>query len=179
MMKQVMTPPTCTAGRSRFVQCHCKGCEFRLLAAGRTRWLGIKAAFLFYSFVSSNRLWHTVDGRIPAITTWNVKNPVNDGINYLATGAGFPSISSMRYFEIVRNIEKVMFPSTGSLFQHQVLPAWRFHIEDENDAMFGGGPPYPTCELRWFHVFPQHQNRVVFSWVNLSACDIITGGHFS
>ena len=31
----------------------------------------------------------TVDGRNPAITTWDVKNPVNNGINCLSTGAGF------------------------------------------------------------------------------------------
>jgi len=24
------------------------------------------------------------------LTTWDVKNPVNTGINYLSTGAGFP-----------------------------------------------------------------------------------------
>ena len=32
---------------------------------------------------------HTVDGRNPKTTTWDVWNPVNTGINYLSTGAGF------------------------------------------------------------------------------------------
>ena len=32
---------------------------------------------------------HTVDGSKSQTTTWHVKNPVNIGINYLLTGAGF------------------------------------------------------------------------------------------
>jgi len=31
----------------------------------------------------------TVDGRNPAITTWDVENPVNSGTNCLSSGAGF------------------------------------------------------------------------------------------
>ena len=36
-----------------------------------------------------NMAKHTVDGSEIRLTTWDVKNLVNSGINYLSTGAGF------------------------------------------------------------------------------------------
>jgi len=42
----------------------------------------------------------TVVGSEIRLTTWNVSNPVNDGIDYLSTGAGFlpPTVCSSGFF---------------------------------------------------------------------------------
>ena len=42
----------------------------------------------------------TVDGRNPAFTTWESKNPENIGINYLLTGAGYLSSTVVTIFII-------------------------------------------------------------------------------
>ena len=63
-------------------------------------------------------IFHTVDGSEIRLTTWDVKkNPVNNVINYLSTGAGFLPSTVLNQFlskgnescGMIQNLEKHQF----------------------------------------------------------------------
>ena len=93
-------------------------------------------------------------------TTWDVKNPVNNGINYLSTGAGFqpstvgPSLGVGRHL-IFRNIKLhpwswTVRPSKGTEKEVVLFQAWAI-------LNFGG------CNTPIYHVFPINRYNMFLS----------------
>ncbi len=103
-------------------------------------WIYLSGAFA--AFQKNRQFWsipkiidETVDGRNPAITTWD-ENLVNSGINHLSTGAGFLPSTGLPNKTTKKNAKFDMLPQS-SAFTHRkdgrfrgVLGPFHYHFRE-------------------------------------------------